>query len=88
MSIRKAAMAALVASSMVVVPTVAQAAQANQTAVSKLSVRSAQVRQGAAVTKKSELQGGSLILALLAAAAVIGGIIIAADGSNNPASPG
>jgi len=87
MSIRKAAMAALVAGSMVVVPTVAQAAQANQTAVSKLSVRSAQVRQGATVTKKNDLQGGSLILALLAAAAVIGGIIIAADGSNNPTSP-
>lgn len=88
MSIRKAAMAALVAGSMVVVPTVAQAAQANQTAVSKLSVRSAQVRQGAAVDKKGEkLAGGSLILALLAAAAVIGGIIIAADGSNNPTSP-
>jgi len=88
MSIRKAAMAALVAGSMVVVPTVAQAAQANQTAVSKLSVRSAQVRQGAVVAKKkNDLQGGSLILALLAAAAVIGGIVIAADGSNNPTSP-
>jgi hypothetical protein len=87
MSIRKAAMAALVAGSMVVVPTIAQAAQANQTAVSKLSVRSAQVRQGATVAKKSDLQGGSLILALLAAAAVIGGIVIAADGGNNPTSP-
>ena len=88
MSIRKAAMAALVAGSMVVVPTVVQAAQANQTAVSKLSVRSAQVRQGAAVAKENELQGGSLILALLAAAAaVIGGIVIATGGSNSPSSP-
>ena len=86
MSIRKAAMAAFVASAMVVVPTVAQAAQANQTAVSKLSVRSAQ-RQGAAVAKKNELQGGSLIIALIAAAAVIGGIVIAADGGGAPASP-
>ena len=85
MSIRKAAMAALVAGSMVVVPTVA-VAQANQTAVSKLSVRSAQ-RQGAAVAKKNELQGGSLIIALIAAAAVIGGIVIAADGGGAPASP-
>ncbi len=87
MSIRKAAMAALVAGSMVVVPTVAQAAQANQTAVSKLSVRSAPVRQGATVAKQNELQGGSIIIALLAAAAVIAGIVIAADGSNNPSSP-
>lgn len=87
MSIRKAAMAALVAGSMVVVPTVAQAAQTS--AVSKLSVRSTQVRQGATVAKgeKQQLAGGSLILALLAAAAVIGGIVIAADGSNNPTSP-
>lgn len=87
MSIRKAAMAALVASSMVVVPTVAQAAQANQTAVSKLSVRSAQLRSGATAGKKAELQGGSLIIALLAAAGVIAGIVIAADGSNKPKSP-
>jgi|CXWL01.1.fsa_nt_gi hypothetical protein len=86
MSIRKAAMAALVAGSMVVVPTVA-AAQANQTAVSKLSVRSAQVRGGATFAKKNNLQGGSLIIALVAAAAVIGGIVIAADGGGAPSSP-
>ena len=87
MSIRKAAMAALVAGSMVVVPTIAQAASANQTAVSKLSVRSAQVRSGAVVAKKDELAGGSLIIALLAAAAVIGGIVIASGGGNNATSP-
>jgi uncharacterized Zn-binding protein involved in type VI secretion len=88
MSIRKAAMAALVAASMVVVPTVAQAAQANQTAAGKLSVASAPVaRQGAKVTKKNDLRGGSVIIALLAAAAIIAGIVIAADGDNSPSSP-
>ena len=87
MSIRKAAMAALIAGSMVVVPTIAQAAPANQTAVSKLSVRSAQVRSGKTLVKRNELGGGSLIIALLAAAAVIGGIVIAADGGNNATSP-
>ena len=88
MSIRKAAMATMVAASMVGAPTIAYAAQANQTAVSKLSVRSAPVaRQGAAVRGESDLRGGSLIIALLAAAAVIAAIVIAADGNNNPNSP-
>ena len=78
-------MATIVAASMVAVPTVVQAAQANQTAVSKLSV----ARQGAPIAgkKKEDLRGGSIIIALLAAAAVIAGIVIAADGSNNPSSP-
>jgi hypothetical protein len=84
MSIRKAAMAAIVATSMVVVPTVAQAAAANQTAVSKLSVRSAPQVSG---SKQSELAGGSVIIALLAAAAVIAGIVVAANGSSKPKSP-
>jgi hypothetical protein len=83
MSIRKAAMATIVAVSMVVVPTIAQAAQAHQTAVSKLSV----ARAGAKTSKENDLRGGSIILALLAAAAVIAGIVIAADGSNKPSSP-
>lgn len=88
MGIRKAAVATMVAASMVAIPTVAQAARANETAVSKLSVRSAPVaRQGAAVKGENDLRGGSVIIALIAAAAVIAGIIIAADGSNNPSSP-
>lgn len=87
MSIRKAAMAALVAGSMVVVPTIAQAASANQTAVSKLSVRSGQIRSGAIVAKKNSLGGSSLIIALLAAAAVVGGIVVAASSGNNATSP-
>lgn len=82
MSIRKAAMAVIVAVSMVAVPTVAQAAQA-RTAASQHSV----ARSGAKVAKESDLRGGSIILALLAAAAVIAGIVIAADGSNKPSSP-
>jgi hypothetical protein len=86
MSIRKAAMAALVAASIVAVPTVAQAASANQVAVSKTaSVPVA--RQGAEAKKKSDLRGGSIIIGLIAAAAIIAGIVIAADGSNNPTSP-
>lgn len=84
MNIRKAAMAALIAGSMVAVPTLAQAAQANQAAVSKLSVRSAPQVRG---SKQSELRGGSVIIALLAAAAVIAGIVVAANGSSKPKSP-
>jgi uncharacterized Zn-binding protein involved in type VI secretion len=83
MGIRKTAVAAIVAFSMVAVPTVVQAAQANQT-VSKVAV----ARVGASSTvKANELRGGSIIIALLAAAAVIGGIIIAADGKKSPRSP-
>jgi hypothetical protein len=87
MSIRKAAMASVVAASMVAMPAVAQTASANQTAVSKLSVAAPVAHKGAKTTKQSDLRGGSIILALLAAGAVIAGIVIAADGSNNPTSP-
>ena len=83
MSIRKAVMATIVAASMVAMPTVVQAAQAKQTAVSSLSVS----RVGAKASKSSDLAGGSLIIALLAAAAIIAGIVIAADGSSKPKSP-
>ena len=87
MYIRKAAMAALIAGSMVAVPTISQAAPANQAAVSKLSVRSAQLRLGKTVTKKNELGGTSLIIALVAAAAVVGGIAVAASSGSNATSP-
>lgn len=83
MKIRKAAMAALIAGSMIALPTIAQAAPA----VSKLSIRSAQVRGGAAVAKKNELAGASLLIALAAAGAVIGGIVIASSGGNSATSP-
>ena len=83
MSIRKAVTATIVAMSMVAMPTVVQAAQAKQTAVSSLSLN----RAGAKASKSSDLAGGSLIIALLAAAAIVAGIVIAADGSNKPKSP-
>ena len=88
MNLRKTVIAAISAVSLVAVPTVAMAAQAKTTAVSKLSVRAAPaVRQGAAVSKASKLEGGSVVIALLAAAAIIAGIVVAADGSNKPSSP-
>ncbi len=88
MNIGKTAMAVVAAASLVVVPTIAQAASANQSAASRLSVASAPVaRSGAKIVRKNELKGGSIIIALLAAAAVIGAIVIAADGSNGPTSP-
>lgn len=85
MSIRKAAMATLIASSMIVVPTVAQAAQANQAAVSKLSIRSAQVRGGAVLGKKDRIQGGSAILFVgLIVAAAGAGYLIRGGKSSSP----
>lgn len=84
MSIRKAAMAALVATSMVAVPTVA-AAQTNPAA--KLSVASVQ-RAGAPVAAgKSNVKGGSLIIGVLVAAAVVAAVVIAGGGSNKATSP-
>ncbi len=90
MSLRKSVMAAAVAVSMVGMPTVVHAAQAN--AASKLSVRAApavqtNVRAGVRKNEASNLGGGSVIIAIVAAAAVIAGIVIAADGSNSPTSP-
>lgn len=85
MSIRKAAMATLIASSMIVVPTVVQAAQVNQAAVSKLSIRSAQVRGGAVLGKKDRIQGGSAILFLGAILAAGGaGYLIRGGKSSSP----
>ena len=85
MSIRKAAMATLIASSMIVVPTVAQAAQANQAAVSKLSIRSAQVRGGAVLGKKDRIQGGSAILFVgLIVVAAGAGYLIRGGKSSSP----
>ena len=85
MSIRKAAIATLIASSMVVVPTIAQAAQANQAAVNKLSIRSAQLRGGAALGKKERIQGGSAILLLVAIGAAAGaGYLIRGGKSKSP----
>jgi uncharacterized membrane protein YjgN (DUF898 family) len=81
MSIRKATMAAIVAVSMVVVPTVAQAA--TQSAASKLSVRSAQKISG---SKESKARPGSTIIAIMTAIAVVGGIGIGAGGGSKSTS--
>jgi ABC-type phosphate transport system substrate-binding protein len=70
MTMRKTIMAAIVATSMVVVPTVAQAAAANQSSVSKLSVRSSQQLHGLKESKAGE--GSNTIYYVAAAAAAIG----------------
>jgi hypothetical protein len=75
MSIRKSITAAIVAASMIVVPTVAQAAVSNSTSASKLSLRSVSAKDG----KESHIAGVSTIVLVLAAAAVIGGVIALAS---------
>jgi hypothetical protein len=88
MSLKKSALAAVAAISLVAVPTFAQAA--TQSPASKLSVRGTPakvVRAGAAQTKANGIGGGSTIVALLAAIAVAVGIAVAAGGNNSPKSP-
>ncbi len=75
MNIRKSVTAAIVAASMIIVPTVAQAAVSNSTAVSKLSLRTAAPKDG----KESHIAGVSTIVLVLAAAAVVGGVIALAS---------
>ena len=87
MYIRKLALAAMLVGSLVTVPTIAQAQQARQTAVSKLSVRTALVRQGATLSKKNSVRGGSTILFLGGLGAVVGGAALLARGNRRPASP-
>jgi hypothetical protein len=85
MNLRKSLIVATAAISLFVVPTIAQAAPAQATAASKLSVRAApSVRQGVRVGKVSKQDGGGggLIIALVAAAAVVAGIVIAANGGS------
>ena len=78
MRMSKIATSAVMALSLVAVPTLASAAP-----VASKSVVSARV--GAPVAKGNKAAGGGLIIALLAGAAVIAGIIIAAD-SGKPVS--
>ncbi len=73
MSVSKIVTSAVMALSLVAVPTLASAAPA----ASKLSVASA--RTAAPAAKGQKAVGGGLIIGLLAGAAVIVGIIIAAD---------
>ena len=81
MSVSKIATSAMVALSLVAVPTLAQAAPV----ASKLAI-SAPARAGAVVHKSNKAVGGGIIIAILAAAAVIAGIVIAADNNKNPTS--
>jgi hypothetical protein len=90
MNLRKSVIAASAVLSLVVIPTIAQAAPTQTSAAAKLSVRDASaVRQGVRVRKANKQDGGStgVIIAVLAAAAVVGGIVVAANGSNAPKSP-
>jgi hypothetical protein len=80
MSVSKIVTSAVMALSLVAVPTLAAAAPA----ASKLSIASA--RTSAPVAKGKKAVGGGLIIALLAGAAVIGGIVIAADSGSTPTS--
>lgn len=85
MSVTKFATSAVLALSLVAVPTIAAAAPA----ASRLSVTASTVapRAGAPVARTSKMGGGSsIIIAVLAAAAVIAGIVIAADGNGKPKS--
>jgi hypothetical protein len=79
MSLRKSALAAAAALSIVAVPTVAQA--------SAVALPVAAVERSGATEGESEIGGGSVIIAILAAVAVVVGIVIAADGSDSPSSP-
>jgi len=81
MSVSKIVTSAVMALSLVAVPTLAQAAPA----ASKLSI-SAPARAGVATKKANKAIGGGIIIAILAAAAVIAGIVIAADGNDTPTS--
>lgn len=80
MNLLKKAAISLAATSLVVAPVVASAAQAPAVGSSR-AVATAQ--------DKNSLEGeNGILIALLAAAAIIAGIIVAADGGNNkPTSP-
>lgn len=84
MSIVKKATSAVLAASLVVIPTVASAAPA----AGRLALSAPAARIGAPVSRSTNKAGGSsIIIAILAAAAVIAGIVIAADGNGKPKTP-
>jgi hypothetical protein len=85
MSLRKSALAAFIAASVVAVPAVAN--DANQLSVRSAPAVQKSVRARAAKRDASNVGGGSVIIAILAAAAVIAGIVVAADGGSSPSSP-
>lgn len=86
MSVSKIATSAIMALSLVAVPTMASAAPA----ASKLSVTAptgaVAARAGVRSAKGNKAMGGGVWIAILAAAAVIAGIIIAADNNRSPVS--
>lgn len=86
MSVSKIATTAVMALSLVAVPTLASAAPV----ASKLSITAptsaVSARAGAQTVNGKKAVGGGLIIALLAAAAVIAGIIIAADSGKSSVS--
>ena len=86
MSFSKFATSAVMALSLVAVPTLASAAPA----ASRLSIISpnsaVSARVGARTVSGKKVVGGGIIIAILAAAAVIGGIVIAADSNKKATS--
>ena len=86
MSVSKIATSALMALSLVAVPTLAQA----DPAASRLSITApagvSVARVGARTTKANKAVGGGVLIAIIAAAAVIAGIVIAADDNNKSVS--
>ena len=86
MSVSKFATSAAVALSLVVVPTLAQAAPAASRLAVTAPTGAAVARVGARTDKANKAVGGGVIIAILAGLAVIGGIIIAADNNKKPTS--
>ena len=86
MSVSKIATTAIMALSLVAVPTLASAAPA----ASKLSITAptgaVSARVGARTISGKKAVGGGVIIAILAGLAVVGGIIIAASGTKAPVS--
>ena len=85
MSVSKIA-SAVMALSLVVVPTLGQAAPAASKLAVSVPTSATVARTGAPTVQGNKARGGGLIVALLAAAAVIAGIVIAADKNKTPTS--
>jgi hypothetical protein len=86
MSFSNFATSAVMALSLVAIPTLASASPA----ASRLSVTApmsaVSARTGAHAVRGKKMVGGGIIIAVLAAAAVIGGIVIAADSNKKTAT--
>ena len=86
MNISKVATSAVLALSLVAVPTMAAAAPSASKLSISAPVSNVAARTGAPVFRTAKGGGSSIIIAVLAAAAVIAGIVIAADGNGKPKS--